>query len=311
MARNEARIFSRIWVDPDWRSLTAGAQHCYLMLLSLPSLSFCGVIAYTPKRWSQNAKNLTIKAISAGISELRAKRYVVVDEETEELWIRSFAKNDGVTTIPNLVVSMARDWEQVMSDPIRHEFVKELPEGFAQGLPQGLRQRLPPPFLEALGEGSPEPLAQGMGYSSLLSPSPLSSPPAPSGTVSETPGRPGGPKAEMERRKIDQLCASRAAIPRILEHPLERAQARQLAERAWDVLAAANGKPPPAGEVVDWTWWGLTHCDAKLVDETIGACAELEQPARTVAYLAKTLRSRAAQRGVEMPEWRPPRGAER
>lgn len=136
MARSEARIYCRVWGDPDFRSLSADAQRVYFLALSQPGLTFCGVIDYTPRRWARLASDTTPETIEKAVRELEEKRYVVVDESTEELWVRSFTKNDGVLNSPNLVKAMWKDYAQVLSEPIRKGFEEGLPEPFKSEVPR-------------------------------------------------------------------------------------------------------------------------------------------------------------------------------
>jgi len=39
MAKNYAQIRPDIWLDDDWRSLTASAQHLFFVMLTNPQLS--------------------------------------------------------------------------------------------------------------------------------------------------------------------------------------------------------------------------------------------------------------------------------
>jgi hypothetical protein len=94
--RAEARLQVSIWSDADWLALSVDAQRAYLLVLSQPGLSLCGVIAYTPRRWATYAAGDTTERLEAAIDELEERRFVVVDRDTEELLIRSFMRRDRV-----------------------------------------------------------------------------------------------------------------------------------------------------------------------------------------------------------------------
>lgn len=151
MARSRATVHTSIWSpDGDFRHLSGAAQRAYFMVLSQSDLSLCGVIALTIPRWARMAKDTTAGALRRAISELVNARYMVTDEETEELWIRTFAKHDGVLKQPNVVVAMSKDFESIQSEPIREGFLEGLPEELVEGLPEGYRERLGRPFAEGV-----------------------------------------------------------------------------------------------------------------------------------------------------------------
>ncbi len=101
MARTEARIKTALWTDNmEWRQLTGRAQRCYLMLCSQPTISLCGVVALTMRKWAGLAVDETEASLRAALDELVAHRYIVVDEDLEEVWIRTFLRHDGVWRSP-------------------------------------------------------------------------------------------------------------------------------------------------------------------------------------------------------------------
>lgn len=126
MAREHGRIFTSIWSDPDWRKLTTRAQHLYLTLLSAPSLSYCGVADWRPKRMLQLADGWTLEGLDAGSAELVDRLYIVVDEGSEEVLVRSFIRNDGLMKQRHMGVSMAKAHSAVASNTLREVIVHEL-----------------------------------------------------------------------------------------------------------------------------------------------------------------------------------------
>lgn len=157
MARTEGRIKCAIWRDADFRGMSPSAQRAYFLILSQPGMSYCGVISYRPKPWSLLSPGTTATIIDKAVRELEKTRFVLVDRDTEELWVRTFVHHDGVLDQPKLIVAMAHDFATIESDLIRQGLVEGLPEGFLEGLPQrfpkantqGLFQRLPIAFVEA------------------------------------------------------------------------------------------------------------------------------------------------------------------
>lgn len=94
MARQYAKVYTSIW-SSDFAALSAEAQRVYLMTISLPKLSLAGVVAYQPRRWAKFANSTTVEQVEAAVAELVTARYFLVDEDTEEVAIRSFIRHDG------------------------------------------------------------------------------------------------------------------------------------------------------------------------------------------------------------------------
>lgn len=100
MPRSESRTKTGIWNDTDFRALSKDAQRLYWLLYSQGTISLCGVIAYTPGKWARMAKDDTVDQIEATLHELEKHDFIVVDWEEEEVFVRSFMRNDGVWNSP-------------------------------------------------------------------------------------------------------------------------------------------------------------------------------------------------------------------
>ena len=96
MARDHGRVLVQIWSDPEWIQLTEAAQRAYILALSQPDLSYAGVLATRYKRWSGFAANSSVTKIRRAVRELEDAGFVMVDDDTEEMWIRTFVKHDGI-----------------------------------------------------------------------------------------------------------------------------------------------------------------------------------------------------------------------
>lgn len=129
MARKHGRIHTDAWRDEDWTRLTADAQRLYMLLLSQPKLSLCGTLDINVGRWSRMASDTTRESVEKALSELRDAWFVTVDDETEELAIRTFAKHDLAATRwnKNLAIGMWRAWEGIESELLRVSFVEGIP----------------------------------------------------------------------------------------------------------------------------------------------------------------------------------------
>lgn len=166
MARAEARIYSTIWNDADFRALGWHAQWLYFAFLSQPDLSMCGVLTVATERWARLSSGAKTKDITAALAQLDAARFVVHDDSTAEVWVRSFLRRDGVLRTPNLIVAMSRAFDAVHSADIRRgvvgEFLREFGDDWAPALgdrfpkAQGLSERLSEGFRQGLHQPSPE-----------------------------------------------------------------------------------------------------------------------------------------------------------
>lgn len=91
--RQYASIRTDIWRDKDWLELPVDAQWLYTLLLSQPNLSTAGVLPLQPNKWARYAKGMTAKRINEALRVLVEHSYVVVDDESEEVLIRSYIRN--------------------------------------------------------------------------------------------------------------------------------------------------------------------------------------------------------------------------
>jgi hypothetical protein len=126
VSRSHGRIYARIWDDADFVALAPGAQRMYLFLLSQPDLSQAGLLPLRVRRWARSSAGLTPAAVREDLEALERARFVVVDEDAEELLIRTFVRNDQVYRQPKVMVRMAEDARQMASPRLREVFCAEL-----------------------------------------------------------------------------------------------------------------------------------------------------------------------------------------
>lgn len=130
MARDHGRIFVNIWSDPDWIRLTERAQRTYILALSQPDLSYAGVLATRYRRWSGFAADSSVTKIRRSVAELETAGFVMTDDATEEMWIRTFVRHDGILTFPNVTKAMVKGFWAIQSPTIRDAFISELLDEF-------------------------------------------------------------------------------------------------------------------------------------------------------------------------------------
>jgi hypothetical protein len=178
MPRSEARIFTSIWRDPAFLALSGGAQRLYMFLLSQEDLTYCGVIPLRPPRWASKAAGLTLPELECHLKELEGTAYpkpnpdpesagtpfVVADEDTGELLVRSLLRRDQAWKQPNLLKQAREAASQIESRRICGALLAEL-----RRLPLGetgsdLVKTLVADFIKDLEQGEPYPSAYPPGY---------------------------------------------------------------------------------------------------------------------------------------------------
>jgi len=186
--RTHARLLLTIWADPEWRQLTYLEQWCFEMLISQEGLNNAGVQALRVRRWSNLAADLDENAINQALKGLAARRFVLVDYDTEEVLVRSFMRNDGVTKQPYVMKAALKCAAQVISPELRAELLVELRRIDVSGLNARKKDR---PVqddydeaIAALADGpQPTPPSPGKDTEDTL-------PDTPSDTQSDTPATP-------------------------------------------------------------------------------------------------------------------------
>src|SRR5687768_6333645 len=94
MARSHGKILSSIWRDQSWLALTKDAKGLYVLLLSQPNLTLVGSLDLALGRWSTYSPDDTREDMQDALDELRDALFVIVDDHTDELLIRSFTAHD-------------------------------------------------------------------------------------------------------------------------------------------------------------------------------------------------------------------------
>ena len=126
MPRSEARIFASIWDDEDCLSLSVSARHMYyVVLLTQPDLSHCGVIPLREARWAKKSRQ-SLDEVCAALKELEAVGWTVTDHETRELFARSLVRRDKILRQPKMWLPLTASIGQIDSVHIRAALLCEL-----------------------------------------------------------------------------------------------------------------------------------------------------------------------------------------
>lgn len=167
MARSEARISVAIWKDPDYRALSFGAQWLYECLVSQSDLSYAGVVPLRVPRWSRFATGLTVPLLEGFLAELTQRQYVIVDDDSGEVLVRSFMRHDEVWRQPNVLRAALRALGEIESAAILSALVPEVErmatgEGVTERVAELLAEMLET-LRERLKDGEPEPQSNPSG----------------------------------------------------------------------------------------------------------------------------------------------------
>lgn len=143
MAREHAQVRIDMWNDDDFRKLSRAAQLLYIQLLTSATLNYAGVADWRPRRIAPLSGDGSPDEVVTAAEELRAGLFIVTDDDTEEVMIRSFLKHDGLLQKPNVTKAMLTAFSQVSSSVIRGVIVHEMkrlasrfPEWRAFGMPE-------------------------------------------------------------------------------------------------------------------------------------------------------------------------------
>ncbi|MFE2047931.1 hypothetical protein ACFXAS_05450 [Streptomyces sp. NPDC059459] len=221
MARGHGRILTSIWEDSDFLDLDEKEQRLYLFLISQPNLNHAGLLDLTLRRWARKARGLTVAELEKRIGRLEEARFVVVDDDTEELLIRSFIRNDGVWRMPKVMGAAVSGALEISSRKLQQALLAEMDRVPLEELnadPTRLRNGTEGPSIrqqvadhihtlkKAFGTPTPDPSEGGNGTPSAT----------PSGTPSDTPSQPpaeGGPKPSTRGRARTSRAHSPAPAP--------------------------------------------------------------------------------------------------
>jgi len=216
MARGHGRILTSIWEDADFLALDQQAQRLYLFLISQPNLNHAGLLDLTLRRWARKAAGLSVADLDKLLTALEQARFVVVDDDTEELLIRSFVRNDGVWRMPKVMGAMVSGALEISSPKLRQALLAEMdriplnelssePTKTTRGEGPSIRAQVVEhieTLRRAFGNPDPDPTRGGSGTPSAT----------PSGTPSDTPDE-GGPKGSTRGRAGAHVRAAPALSP--------------------------------------------------------------------------------------------------
>lgn len=126
MAREHANLYLDIWSDPDFQDRTPGEQRLYMLLLSQKTINNAGVLPLQVSKWAKGSKHTTVEVVEGDLAGLRAARFVLVDETTEEVLVRSYVRRDGVAKHKYLLRNALAVAKRTESPALRRALAVEL-----------------------------------------------------------------------------------------------------------------------------------------------------------------------------------------
>lgn len=167
---------------------------------------------------SQFATGTTKQEVERIGAELQAKRFIIIDENTEEVLLRSFTRHDGLLKQPKLTVSMVNAYGAIASNNIREVFIwelrrlsNELPDlkAFENNKVMALL-KLPARPIEAFTQTSEQPSTRPVTQSFTPDVTPLfrvnaaQAQALPTSTATTTSTSPSGERVQGERKKPER-----------------------------------------------------------------------------------------------------------
>jgi hypothetical protein len=220
MARGHGRILTSIWEDSDFLKLDEREQRFYLFLISQPNLNHAGLLPLTLRRWSRKAQGMTSGDVEKRLQALDTAQFIVMDDDTEELLIRSFVRNDGVWRMPKVMGAMVSGALEISSRRLQLALLAEMdriplddlsdePTKTSRGPGPSIRAQVAGHIADlrkAFGSPTPDPSRGGSGTPSAT----------PSGTPSDTPSEgdtEGPPKPSTRGRAGVHVRAAPTPAP--------------------------------------------------------------------------------------------------
>lgn len=126
MANTAALIRESIWRNREFRALPRAAQCTYLQLCSQKDLDCAGLLTLNISLLAKGCDDIGQDDITDDLRILEAERFIFVDEDTDELFIRSYMRTAEIVKSPNVFKSALKTASNVTSPKLRVEVAAEL-----------------------------------------------------------------------------------------------------------------------------------------------------------------------------------------
>lgn len=126
MPNSAGMLKESIWRDKDFRALPRTAQASYAQLLSQKELDRAGMLPLQVSKWAKGCDEITEADLWVDLKLLVERRFIVIDEDTDEVFIRSYMRHSEVVKYPQYLKNAIRCAGMVGSESLRHELATEL-----------------------------------------------------------------------------------------------------------------------------------------------------------------------------------------
>lgn len=237
MARKFAKLLVTVWTDDEFLALSDGAKLLYLALISQPDITPAGVVALTERRWRRYLDG-GLDAVSDALDELHERRFVLLDEDTAEVWVRTFIRHDGRLENDNLAKSVHSSIVEIRSPKLRTACHEQYPDITPGGRASKGRR-------DAVGKGTRrdvELLEPASSSHDLVPETSSQQPRSPSDAVPDAPPPNDAAAAAVELLIEHKLIADRPRTP----VPYRRSLEQKLPAEHGAALAAHLADHPDA-----------------------------------------------------------------
>lgn len=126
MTNTGGQIQESIWRDRDFRALPRTAQMMYTQLLSQKEIDRAGIQPLQVSKWAKGCDEMGEADVWRDLETLQAHRFVYVDTDTDEVFVRSYMRQSNVIRQPNLMKNALKCALMVESEMLRRELATEL-----------------------------------------------------------------------------------------------------------------------------------------------------------------------------------------
>lgn len=126
MTNSAALIKNSIWRKAEFRALPRLAQCTYMQLLGLKDIDRAGLFQLNTRQLVRGCDELTVESLWADLRVLEATRWVFVDEDTDEGFIRHYMSTFEIVKYPQYLQNAYKGARMVESPKIRVALAAEL-----------------------------------------------------------------------------------------------------------------------------------------------------------------------------------------
>lgn len=124
--RTFAAIYLSVDGDKDFQQLHFREQHMYWTLLRQRKLNRAGLLDLNIYKWAKSAGGMSEETVVQSLAILAERKYIVIDEQTRELLIRTYVRGDGAYKMPRVMASVVSAAHEIESPRLRRALLAEI-----------------------------------------------------------------------------------------------------------------------------------------------------------------------------------------